>query len=112
MEIKNKTEEKFNEINMEELKKIFEKNKNDIDLNDKNNIFIKCKISKQEALKGCNKKIKFKQICENGKKEKNMINLKIPKGIQNNQSIILYNQGNYIKEKDKISNIIVNVKIQ
>ena len=111
MEGKNEVEETFNEISNEELKKVFEKNKKIIDLKNENNIFLTCKISKQEALNGCNKKIKFKQICENGKKEQNTLDIKIPKGIQNNQSIVYYNQGNYIKEYDKMSNIIIKIDI-
>ena len=96
--------------------KVFEENlKKDIkniDLNDKNNIFLKCKISEKEALDGCTKKIKYNYICENGKKENNIINVKIPKGIQKDQSIILYGDGNYIKELDKRSNIIIKVEIK
>ena len=109
-----------NFINLEkefaDFEKVFEENfnidKKDAYLNEKNNIFLKCKISKQEALNGCIKKIKYKQICEDGKKRLNIINLKIPNIIQNNQSIILYNNGNYVKEKNQMSNVIIKIEIK
>ena len=92
---------------------IFEKNfKKNIDLNDKNNVFFKCKILEEEALNGCTKKINYNYIREDGKKENNIINVKIPKGIQKGQSIIFYGDGNYIKELDKRSNIIIKVEIK
>ena len=99
-----------------DFEKVFEENFNmdvkNVDLNDKNNVFLKCKISEQEALDGCTKKIKYNYICENGKKENNIINVKIPKGIQKGQSIIVYGDGNYIKKLDKRSNIIIKVEIK
>ena len=110
MENKNEIEETFEKMNLEELKKIFDKGK--VDLNDKNNIFLKCQISEQEALNGCIKKIKFMQICENGKAEPNEMNVKIPKGIKKDSSIIFYDQGNYIKELNKRSNIIIGIEIK
>ena len=100
MEIKNE---------IEELKNIFDKGK--VEINDKNNIFLKCQISEQEALNGCTKKIQFMQICENGKTESNELDVKIPKGIKKDSSIILYNQGNYIKELNKRSNIIIKIEV-
>ena len=93
-----------------ELKKIFDKGK--VDLNDKNNIFLKCKISEQEAINGCTKKIKFIQVCENGKKKTTEMDVKIPKGIKKDSSIIFYDQGNYIKELNKRSNIIIRIEIK
>ena len=90
----------------------FKKDIKNIDLDDKNNVFLKCKISEKEALDGCTKKIKYNYIREDGEKENNIINVKIPKGIQKNQSIILYGDGNYIKELYKRSNIIIKVEIK
>lgn len=99
-----------------DFEKVFEKSFNkdikNIDLNNKNNIFLKCKISEQEALNGCTKKIKYNYLREDGKKENNIINVKIPKGIQKGQSIIYYDQGNYIKEINKRSNIIIEIQIK
>ena len=107
MEIKNEIEETFEKMNLEELKKVFDKDKDDL-----NDIFLKCQISEQEAINGCTKKIKFMQICENGKTEPTEMDVKIPKGIQKGQSIILYNQGNYIKELKKRSNMIIEIQIK
>ena len=90
----------------------FEKNKPEVNINDKNNVFIVCRITKQEALSGGIKKIKYNQICENGKKEKNIIDVKIPKGIQNNQKIIIYNNGNYVKNENKMSHLIIKIEIK
>lgn len=97
-------------LNEKEIFNSFEKGK--IDINNPNNIFLKCKISKQEALNGCIKKIKYNQIDENGEENKNTIDVKIPKEIKNNQSIICYNQGNYIKELETRSNIIIKIEIK
>lgn len=110
MKIRNETEEVFEKMHLEELEKIF--NKDNIDLNNKNNIFLKFQISEQEARDGCTKKIKFMQICENGKKEPNEIDVEIPKGIKNASSIVCYGQGNYIKEQNKRSNVIIKVEIE
>ena len=107
---KNEIEETFEKMNLEELKKIFDKDK--VDLNDKNNIFLKCQISKKEALTGCTKKIKFLQVSENGKAKTTEMDVKIPKGIQKGQSIVYYNQGNYIKELNKRGNIIIGIEIK
>ena len=90
---------------------IFEKNKQEF-LEDEDNVFLECKISKQEALNGCIKKVKYNQISENGKKQKNMLNVKVPKEIENNQKIIIYNKGNYIEQKNKWSNVIITIYIK
>ncbi len=97
-------------LNEEEIFKRFEKGK--VDINNPNNIFLKCQISKQEALDGCTKQVKYKQTDENEKENKNIIDVKIPKGIQKGQSIIYYNQGNYIKELETRSNIIIEIEIK
>ena len=110
MENKNEIEETSEKMNYEELKKIFGKGK--VDLHDKNNIFLKCQISEQEALNGCTKKINFMQICENGKAEQTELDVKIPKGIKKDSSIIFNNQGNYIKELEKRSNLIIKIEIK
>ena len=90
----------------------FKKNAKKVNINDKNNIFLKCLITDQEALNGCIKKIKYNPIDENGKKNENTLDVKIPKGIQNNQSIVYYNEGNYIKELKTRSNIIIEIEIK
>ena len=100
------------EKELADLEKNFNMNEKDIDLNDKNNIFLKCLVTHQEALNGCTKKIKYNYICEDGKKKNNIINVKIPKEIQKGQSIVIYGNGNYIKELDKRSNIIIKIEIE
>ena len=71
--------------------------KNTTDLTDKNNIYVSCKISKNEADIGCTKKIKFNRLTATGTEE-NSINVKIPAGIENNQNIVLIGNGNYLKD--------------
>lgn len=84
--------------------------KHETNLSDKNNIFVSCKITKQEAEIGCTKKIKFNRITKTGFKE-NAINIKIPTGIKNNQNIILIGNGNYLKE-NKYSDLVIKVNIK
>ena len=91
---------------------IFDKNEQESCLEDENNIFLECKISKNEAINGCTKKIKYNQISENGKKQKNIINVKIPKEIKNNQKIIIYNKGNYMEQKNKWSSVVITINIK
>ena len=79
---------------------------------DKNNIYLKCKISKDEALVFCMKKIKYKQINQKGIKEIKKFDLKIPSNIKDGQSILLHNEGNYIKEKNVISDVVVEIKVK
>lgn len=100
--------EAFKEI-LDEYGNITRKDEN---INDKNNIILKCKITEKEALNGCMKKIKYKQLNSEGKQELNTINLKIPQNIKDGQKIILYNDGNYIKEKDSMSKVIVEIKVK
>ena len=94
------------------FEEIFNKSMKEVDLNDENNIFLKCKITDQEALNGCTKKIKYKHICEDGTRKNNILNVKIPKGIQDNQKIIFHNEGNYLNSENKKSHLIINVKIK
>lgn len=83
-----------------------------IEIDDKNNIFLKCKISKEEALNGCRKKIEYQLVNENGKKEKNKILLDIPNNIKEGSRILLQNCGNYMMEKDVYSHLVVEIKIK
>lgn len=94
------------------FKLIFWGNEKTANVNDKNNIFLKCLVTNKEALNGCVKKVKYNQICENGKKQKNIISVKIPKGIQNNQRIIIHNNGNYVKAENRMSDLIIKVEIK
>ena len=102
----------FESVANEMLQNIFDKNKKEIYIEDENNVFLECKISKNEALNGCTKKIKYNQIFENGKKHKNTLDVKIPKGIKSNEKIILYNKGNYIESKHKRSSVVITINIK
>jgi hypothetical protein len=98
---------------IEEIFKAFgKKDLTETDINDKNNIFLKCKISKEESVNGCNKEIEYKVIEQNGEKRKNKIKVNIPKNIQDESNIILRGAGNYIKNQDKRSNLVIKVKIK
>jgi hypothetical protein len=98
---------------IEEIFKAFgKKDLTEADINDKNNIFLECKISKEEAVNGCNKDVEYKTIEQNGEKRKNKIKVNIPKNIQDESNIILRGEGNYIREQDKRSNLVIKVKIK
>ena len=99
-----------NEGNIEELQEIFQKERDTFKVEDKRNVFVKCSITKDEINKGRMKKIKYKRINETGKKEQNEILIKIPEDIKVGQSIIMFGQGNYIKELDKNSNLIIKIR--
>lgn len=94
------------------FKSFFENTKENLDMNDKDNIYLKCKISKEEALGGCMKEIKYKQINQKGKKEIRKFDLKIPSNIKDGQSILVHNEGNYIKEKDGMSHLVAEIKVK
>lgn len=102
--------ENFNNLNVEELQNVFQEERNKFKIEDNINVFVKCKIAKKELQKGCMKKIKYNRINENGKKETNVIDVKIPSEIQTGQKIIIYGQGNYIKELNKNSCLIIEIK--
>lgn len=57
-------------------------------------------------------RLTYKQINCNGEKIKNKIKLKIPNNIQDGQSIIIRNCGNYIKEQDRMSHLVIKIKIR
>ena len=97
-------------LDLEELQKSFQEENNVFEIEDNRNIFIQFKMTKEDANKGCMKKIKYTRINENGKKVTNEIEIKIPKGMQKGQEIILNGEGNYIKELNKNSNLIVKIR--
>ncbi len=70
---------------------------NEIAVNEKDNVYVKCSITKKEAVTGCIKTIKNKDI---------QIQVKIPAGIENGQQLILRGAGN------RYSNLIVSVIIK
>lgn len=100
----------FENLITEELQEIFQKGRNEFKIEDKRNVFVQCRITEDEVKKGPMKKIKYKRINENGNKETNEILIKIPEGINVGQSIVIYGEGNYVKELDKSSDLIVEIK--
>lgn len=96
----------FENFNVEELQEKFQKERDTFKIEDKRNVFAKCSIEKD----GCIKKVKYKRINENGKKEENEILVKIPKEMKAGQRIIMYGQGNYVKELNKNSNLIIEIR--
>lgn len=77
--------------------------------NDKNNVFIKCKLNPNELKNGCTKNIKYKFRDKNNRNIIKRIEVKIPKNIQEGQKIIIYGCGNYIKERNQYSNLVINI---
>lgn len=97
------------------LGEIFEdffKNRNKVDLEDKNNIFLKYKISKNEALNGCEKEIKYKYLNEENKKINKKIKIKFPKDIKDGQNMAICQSGNYIKDLNKYSDVIITLNVR
>ena len=80
-----------------------------------NDIYISYKINKKEADEGCTKKLKIKRKKWDNKVKKiitrtDTIKITIPKGIQDNQSIIIYGEGNQDRTLNN-GNIILNIKV-
>ena len=80
--------------------------------NNENNIFINCKLNKTEAKNGCKKIIKYKLKEKNNKQTFKKIEVKIPSDIKEEQKIIIHGCGNYIKEKDKYSDLVINILVK
>lgn len=76
--------------------------------NDENNIFINCKLNKNE----CKKIIKYKRKEKNNKRTFKKIEVKIPSDIKEEQKIIIHGCGNYIKEKDNYSDLVINILVK
>lgn len=90
------------------FKEFFDKFKN-YDYNDKNNVFINCKLKQEELKNGCTKIIKYKYMDKNNKKILQKLEVKIPKNIKERQKIVIHNCGNYIKEQNRYSHLIINI---
>lgn len=80
--------------------------------NDKNNIFINCKLNQYELKNGCKKTIKYKFKNKANKKITKKLEVKIPKDIKEEQKIIIHESGNYIKEKNKYSDLVINILVK
>lgn len=100
----------FENLNVEELQKEFQEGRKEFKIEDKRNVFVQCKITKDEANKGCMKKIRYNRITTNEIKELKEIFAKIPKGTKVGQSIVIYGEGNYVKELNKNSDLIIEIK--
>ncbi len=91
------------------LKKIFQR-ENRFNYDDKNNVFINYKLSKEDLKNGCTKVIKYKATEKNDKKNSKKIKIKIPPNMSAGQKIIISNCGNYVKESDSYSNLVITIK--
>ncbi len=100
----------FKNLKVEELQKEFQEERNEFKIEDKRNIFVQCKITKDEANKGCIRKIRYNRITTKETKESNEIFTKIPKGTKVGQNIIIYGEGNYVKELNKNSDLIIEIR--
>ena len=86
----------------------FDKN-NRLDFEDKNNVFINYKLNKKELEEGCIKKIKYKIKDKNNKIITRKVEVKFPSGISEKQKIVISGCGNYKKENNSYSNLIITV---
>lgn len=86
---------------------IMKQHQTETDIYSKNNIYVECKVKKEEVTRGCTKPIKINRISQNGNKEKNIIQLKIPTNIENGQHIVIKGEGNYIN--NRYSDLIIKV---
>lgn len=92
------------------LAKFFKKNKAENILDNPNNIYVTCKIKKEEANKSCKKDIKIKRIKENDTIKKENIHIKIPKNIKSEEQIILIGKGN--RNNNCIGNLVVKIIVK
>lgn len=99
----------FKNLKVEELQKEFQEERNEFKIEDKRNIFVQCKITKDEANKGCIRKIRYNRITTKETTESNEIFTKIPKGTKVGQNIVIYGEGNYVKELNKNSDLIIEI---
>lgn len=82
------------------------------DYNDKSNVFINCKLNKNEIKNGCTKIVKYKAMERNNKVIVKKIEIKISTNIKEGQKIIIRECGNYINEKNKYSDLIINILVK
>lgn len=97
-----------------ELEKIFKAifNKEECtEYKDKNNVFINCKLNKNNLKNGCTKVIKYKSKNKYNKIITRKIKVKFPPGISKGQKVIIKGCGNYKKESNSYSNLVINVDI-
>lgn len=80
------------------------------DSENENNVYVKCKLTKEEIKNGCTKNIKYKVLDEKGKKKSKSISIKIPKQISTEQKIVITECGNYVPKDRKFSNLVITVE--
>lgn len=86
---------------------IMKQHQTETDINNKDNIYVECKVRKEEVTNGCTKPIKISRINDKGNREKNIIQVKIPSNIENGQHIIIRENGNYIN--NRYSDLVIKV---
>jgi len=80
--------------------------KKDVDVDNINNIFVKCNITKKEAENGCVKAIKYIWKTEKKDNQKETIEVIIPKGIAEKRNLVIKSKGNYL-EDNSYSDLII-----
>ena len=90
----------------------FFRTKIETDYSDKSNIFINCKLNKNETQNGCKKIVKYKAKEKNNKMIVKKIEVKIPNNIKEGQKIVVHECGNYINDKNKYSDLIINILVK
>lgn len=91
---------------------IMKQHQTETDINDKDNIYVKCKISRKEARTGCTRTVKISRINESGSTANNVIEVRIPAGIENGQQLILPWEGNYLQNKNIRSNLVIKIIVK
>lgn len=94
-------------INDLDLTDIMKQHQTETDIHNKDNMYIECRVKKEEVTRGCTKPIKISRINDKGNKEKNIIQLKIPTNIENGQHIVIRENGNYIN--NRYSDLVIKV---
>ena len=97
------------DTNLGDIFKCFFQGKKKLDDNSKNNIFINYKLDKNELRNGCLKIVKYKSTEKDNKKLSKKIEVKFPPNTKMGQKIIIYHGGNYIKETNSYSNLIITI---
>lgn len=93
-----------------DLTDIMKQHQTETDIHDKDNIYVECKVKKEEVTRGCTIPIKVNRINDKGNKKKNIIKVKIPSNIENGQHIVIREEGNYIN--NRYSDLIIKVIIR
>lgn len=76
---------------------------------DKNNVFINCKLNKNNLKNGCTKVIKYKSKNKYNKIITRKIKVKFPPCISEGQKFIISGCGNYKKESNSYSDLVITI---